>query len=408
MKLVKNSGIFIFGEVFSKIIPFLLLPYLTRKLGAEGFGELANIQAYIALAIVAVSLSQEGAVARYFYFYGKRSIGLVVKCGYTYSSIITIFLLLLSLSTQNIIIFYVALTAFSQTILGVQLSIRQCQKKAIQFVSIQIINGLLTVLLTFFLLEFVSPTFESRVLAIIGANLLAFFIGFYLYRKQENFRVKLSKKNIRSGFLYIFAFGFPLVFHKLSFFLKGQLDRVFIYEKFSPEELGVYAVGFQLASVFSVLLMAINKACVPFLYEKLKSNDVDFSMIKSWMIMSFVVVPIPALIGYLVPESIYTLIAGAEFLGIKYYSVIFLFGLGLGVPYLLLVNYLFYFGKNKYIAICTFTSSTIYLVMLYFLLNFGIKYVPLALIISNVFSIFLLYYCCGLNRTNAKAKNNFV
>ena len=41
MKILKDSAVYLLGELFAKALPFLLLPYLTRKLGAAGFGELS-------------------------------------------------------------------------------------------------------------------------------------------------------------------------------------------------------------------------------------------------------------------------------------------------------------------------------------------------------------------------------
>lgn len=63
-----------------------------RKLGPEGFGELSY---YLATALLGIfiGLSQEGAVARYFYFYGKRALNSVVKAGYIYNIFISVILL---------------------------------------------------------------------------------------------------------------------------------------------------------------------------------------------------------------------------------------------------------------------------------------------------------------------------
>ncbi|MDE3988981.1 oligosaccharide flippase family protein, partial [Glaesserella parasuis] len=85
MKVIKDSAIYLFGELVSKSIPFLLLPYLSRKLGVEGFGELSYYQTFLALFAIFIGLSQDGAVARYFYRYGKRSLDLVVTTGYAYT-----------------------------------------------------------------------------------------------------------------------------------------------------------------------------------------------------------------------------------------------------------------------------------------------------------------------------------
>ncbi len=82
--IIKDSVIYLAGELISKAFPFLLLPYLSRKLGVDGFGELSYYQTYLTLFVVFLGLSQEGAVVRYFYVYGKRSLNLVVNIGYIY------------------------------------------------------------------------------------------------------------------------------------------------------------------------------------------------------------------------------------------------------------------------------------------------------------------------------------
>ncbi len=52
MKILKDSFIYLFGELFAKALPFLLLPYLTRKLGVAGFGELSFYQTVFSLLVI--------------------------------------------------------------------------------------------------------------------------------------------------------------------------------------------------------------------------------------------------------------------------------------------------------------------------------------------------------------------
>jgi len=73
MKVFKDSVIYLVGELSSKLVPFLLLPYLSRKLGVEGYGSLSYYQTFLSLFLIVVSLTQEGAISRYFYFYGKMA-----------------------------------------------------------------------------------------------------------------------------------------------------------------------------------------------------------------------------------------------------------------------------------------------------------------------------------------------
>ena len=124
--LIKDSAIYVVGELVSKAFPFLLLPYLSRKLSVEGFGELSYYQTLLSLFVVFIGLSQEGAVTRYFYVYGKRSLNLVVNIGYIYTILVGTISLLFCWLMKSEIMAYVVLSAISQVFFTVQLSIRQC------------------------------------------------------------------------------------------------------------------------------------------------------------------------------------------------------------------------------------------------------------------------------------------
>jgi len=52
--LFQNASILLFLQLFSYVVPFLLLPYLSRTLGVDGFGSLATLWvlgAYIQILI---------------------------------------------------------------------------------------------------------------------------------------------------------------------------------------------------------------------------------------------------------------------------------------------------------------------------------------------------------------------
>mgnify|MGYP002656221549 CR=1 FL=1 len=107
MSLIKDSSIYLIGELSAKCVPFLLLPYLSRKLGVEGFGKLSYYQTFL-------------PVARYFYVYGKRSLNLVVKTGYAYTLSIGGLGLLFCWLMQSEIMFYLVLSAIFQVFLSAQ------------------------------------------------------------------------------------------------------------------------------------------------------------------------------------------------------------------------------------------------------------------------------------------------
>ncbi|KAE9537165.1 Lsg locus protein 1 [Ursidibacter arcticus] len=392
MKAIKDSAIYLVGELLSRAIPFLLLPYLSRKLGVEGFGELSYYQTYIVLFFILVGLSQEGAVTRYFYVYGKRSLDLIVSIGYIYTLVSGGLILLVCWLLQSEIMVYVALSAIFQSLLGVQLSIRQCQKQAIPYTIIQFLSSSLSVIFTILLLEFFDKELvEKRILAILLANVVVFLFAYFIYKGKSR-KKKFQLNQYKTALMYLLGFGLPLILHNASLFLKGQLDRIFIFHQFSEADLGLYAMGAQIAAILMIVLQAINKASIPYFFDGLKQKRISLSQVHKWAMGSFIIVPLPALLMWLIPESVVVWLLGNQFIGTKYYIILFLFSTALVIPYFILVNYLFYYGKNNFISICSVISTLAYIVSLIGLTFTKIEYVPYASIIGSIIIIPVLFF----------------
>lgn len=392
MKAIKDSAIYLFGELISKSVPFLLLPYLSRKLGVEGYGELSYYQTYLALFLIILGLSQDGAVARYFYFYGKRGLNLVLNTGYAYSLTVGVLILSFCFWLQSEILIYLAISAIFQSFVNVQLSLRQCQKKALAYAQIQFFLALFSTVFTVLLLEvFDTELVEKRVLAILLSYVLVFAISYLLHRQKTRVR-SFNWQQYKIALLYLTAFGVPLIFHNLGIFLRGQLDRIFIFHQFSQAELGLYAMGAQIAAILTIILQALNKALVPYLFDGLKQQRIGFKHIQRWALLSLALVPVPALVMWFIPESWITFLLGAQFMGTKYYILLFLLSTALIIPYLILVNYLFYYGKNKLISICSIFSTVVYVLSLVLLSQTQIEFVPYASLIGAISILPLLYF----------------
>ncbi|WP_427837977.1 oligosaccharide flippase family protein [Acinetobacter baumannii] len=392
MRVLKDSFIYLIGELFAKSLPFMMLPYLTRKLGPDGFGELSYYLTMLVLFGIFVGLSQDGAVTRYFYFYGKKALNTVVKAGYLFNIVISILLLLGCWWLKAEIMAYVVLATMFQSFVNVQLALRQCQKQPLKYITIQIILSLTNVLFTIAALEYFSQDLVAyRILAIVISNLTTFLIASFVLGDLFRDHNRFTWQRLRLGLFYIFSFGLPLILHQSSFFIKGQLDRIFIYQQYSKAELGIYSAGVQIAAVLPIILMALNKAIVPYYYQGLKDNSLTITKIKKYTLYSLPLSILPAVVSWLLPEQVYLWFLGPSYMGSKYYVVMYLIGFGANLPYLILVNYLFYHAKNKLISITTFFSSLIYLAILVITSNISIKYIPYALLLSNILVVGILW-----------------
>lgn len=391
MKILKDSLIYLIGELFAKILPFLLMPYLTRKLGSEGFGELSYYQTISALLLIFMGLSQDGALTRYFYVYGSRNLKTLLYAGYGYTFLVSFLALIYAWWVQSFILLSVILATTAQTLLSTQLAWRQCQKQAIPYITLQIASGVLVSILTVVLIEFFKQSSISRFAALfLGQTIIVVIAWIILSKIQYRFRLRIQA--FQKSLCYIFAFGLPLIFHHLSAWAKGQLDRIMIYEMYSKQELGIYSAGFQLATILSILLLALNKAIVPYYYQSLKSQQLNPYQIRKYALISLLIVPIPAVLSSILPESLFLWFLGSEYIGIQYYLTVFLLGFGLSIPYYILVNYLFYLGKNKTITWISTASTLIYLGILWITSQLHIHAIPWAMIIGNFSILPILYY----------------
>lgn len=395
ISIIKDSVLYLIGELVSKALPFILLPYLTRTLGPAGFGDLSLYQVLVSLIFIIVSLNHEGAIARYYFFYGKRAVALVVASSCLYSSMIFLIGGVFAIVFQSEILFILLLCAYTQSLINTQLVIRQMQKKVKEYLIIQIGSSALSLLLTFAVFEFIAASANMRIAVVAVSNIAMSMLTLFLLSggvHSDFKKISISYRKLKTSFLFLFAFGAPLLIHNISLYSKGQLDRILVYKTYTDIDLGFYSAGFQIASILAVLLMAMNKAFVPYFYENLKNGQLTFVTIKRWVLYAMIIVPIPALVGYVFPVGFYSWVLGDSFVESKIYTVIFLFGIAVTLPYFIVVNYLFYHGKTKLISISTAVSSILHLILVLTLGQMNLIYMALSLFITNTVTLAIIYF----------------
>lgn len=403
MKVIKDSAIYLAGELLNKALPFLLMPYLTRKLGPAGYGELSYYMTFVALLGIFIALSHNGSVTRYYYFYGKRSLPLIVSSGYVLSCLIAMVFLVFAWMISSEIIAIVTIIALFSSFLDVQLSIRQCQKQPLPYTAIQLTHSALTVGLTVLFLELFSDSLVLfRLLAIMAGTLITFLISYLYINRAYRIKKRFSLKLYGAGFLYIVSYGLPLTLHLLSHFAKGQLDRVFIYHTYSAEQLGMYSAGLQLAMLLNIVLLAVNRAVTPYYFESLRAGKLTVAKLKKYALFSYLVLGLPAVICYLLPQELFSWFLGEGFGTSKYYAVMFLLGYGLMLPYFILANYLFYFGKTLWISAMSIGTALVYIALLVYTSSVSMQMIPFSMIGSNVFLVIVLWVLISKNAVNTK------
>ncbi|HBI50156.1 MAG TPA: polysaccharide biosynthesis protein [Moraxellaceae bacterium] len=394
--LLKDSLIYVVGEMTAKAVPFLLLPYLTRVLGTTGFGDLSYYLSLTAFIVIVMSLSQNGALTRYFYVYGRHGLGNILLAGGLYSVGVLLIGTAISWLLHSELLFYCFFTAFLQTLIQNQLALRQCQKRPFSYLTIQLGLALGNLLWTVLIFQFfagdTTDKVAQRLIAIILAHGVTFVAALAWAKYQFAIKFRFTPKRLKLGLGYILTLGLPLLLHGLSYTIKGQLDRVLIHQRFSSHELGVYSAGVQVASSLTIVIMAVNSALVPHLYERLKSQRMTLMQLHRLFWLSLMVPVMLTAMAWGMPSSLMAWLLGADFAQSQYYVVMFVLAFSLIIPYLLLVNFLFYHAKSAQISLCSVISTVVYLVALWLLSGVSLAVVPYATLISGVVILPLLYY----------------
>lgn len=216
-------------------------------------------------------------------------------------------------------------------------------------------------------------------------------IGIAIYFSRKNFKFDFDQ-NFFEALKQIILFGSPLLIHNFSFFARTGLDRIIIEKYFPLNILGDYSVSFQLAVVITIVLMALNKAITPYMYEKLKKNTLHLSDYHRIFLYYFLICITVSLLCSLIPEKVYTFIIGDNYAHLKELMTVFVPAFTSQGFYLIMSSTCFYHNKNKKVAYCTFIGGMVHSLLLVLIgMHLTIIYVPVALLTSNILISALIY-----------------
>ncbi len=376
--LLKSLSIYTFSNVLNASIPFLLLGFLTNKLSPADYGLISIFQLILSLTIPFTGLNAEGAVSREYFseetnkanfsHYVSNSVFLVV--------VVSIIVMIVFLLTGDYIqqltdfpspwLWVVVVCAFSNNISEILLSVWQVKYKSIQYSIFRIVKTLVELGLSVFLILAIKSSWESRINGQLIASFIFVLLAFFFLYKEKLLKKGINRKNIKD----IIQFGVPLIPHVTGAVLISMADRLFITKMVSLSEAGLYAVGFQVAQIISLIQNSFNLAWVPWFYGKLneKSDTTNLKIVKFTYFYFLLMILIT--IGL----TLFTPILFELFLGKDYSKAVkFVFWIALGFSfngmYKMVVNYFFYIKQTYWVSLITFLTAGINLVLNFVLIN---------------------------------------
>jgi O-antigen/teichoic acid export membrane protein len=391
-KIFSDSVIYVSGELFVKVFPFLLLPILSRALGPEQYGQISLFNAYTSVFFVFIGLNASAAIIKYEYTQENYSSADYFFSSFIISSIVFVFYIAsVYVFYPSDIVFLAAFAGYFQCIYTNLISIHQSRKEAKKYITAQVINAAVSFAITLLFLCYLKVSYEIRAYAIILGLLISLFISLWSNRnwlKQADFCLNTLKKTSSQ----LLLFGIPLIIHNMSFLARSGLDRIMVSNYFSGSMLGNYSASFQLSVIITVVLMALNKALTPHLYSQLKNNNIRRSHFTLIFLGYFFLSILLTFVAQFIPEGIYNLVVGEEYNDVKRFVVVMVPAFLSQGFYLIMASACFFYGKNKAVSYCTFSGGIIHCIILYLACEFlNVFSVPWVLFFSNSFVALLMY-----------------
>lgn len=409
LKRLKNntflagSAVYLVSNILNAAIPFALLPILTRYLSPEEYGEVAMFQTLLGALMAFIGLSLQGAAGRKFYdgnlkesdlreFIGSCLQILIVTTLITVSVLLAFqdqFSQWLGLDKKWVLL--AALATAANMVGMIRLGQWQVRKKAKSYGVFQIARSLLNVGLSIVLVVVFFQGSDGRIVAQVVAFSIFALIAFWLLWRDNLLTFSVWRPEYIKEAL---KFGAPLIPHVGGIFLLTAVDRFVINSELGLSQAGIYMVAVQFGMALSLIFDAINKAYVPWLFERLKrDNETEKRQIVRYTYGWYCLILAGAALSFIVGPWLIELVAGDKYVQAGEIIGWLVLGQVFNGMYLMVTNYIFFSKRTGLLSTASIFSGIINFVLLIILVpEFGIHGAAYAFCLSMGLRFLLTWF----------------
>jgi len=369
-----GSAVYLFSNILNAAIPFALLPVLTRYLTPEEYGEVAMFQTLIGALMAFIGLSLHGAAGRKFYDgnLGEKDLRefigscLQILAITTAITIAVLFILQNQFSQwlgldQRWILLAAAVTT-GNVISQIRLGQWQVRKKAKSYGALQVSKSLLNVVLSLALVVLFLQGSDGRIVAQGVAVVIFALLALWLLKRDNLLTFIVWRPDYIKEAL---KFGVPLIPHVGGMFLLTTVDRFVINSELGLAQAGIYMVAVQFGMALSLVFDAINKAYVPWLFERLKrDSDSEKRQIVRYTYAWYVLILAGAGLSFIVGPWLIVFVAGDQYSQAGDVIGWLVLGQVFNGMYLMVTNYIFYSKRTGLLSAASLFSGLVNLGLL--------------------------------------------
>jgi O-antigen/teichoic acid export membrane protein len=279
--LIKDIFSYGFFSILSRMTGLILLPLFTRIFSVNEFGVIDTIAIFSNLYVVISSLRISASISRY---YNDKSKG--IENGELFSTLfilslcinLIVLFIIINISEQMSYIFtktydyteYISIaciSSFFQSLRKIPLMVLRRERKIYRFTFINLITSFLYAILVLVFVYFYNFgliwIFYSAAIAEAVAFILSLILSKKYFKLSFNYRyIKLTQK-----------YSLPLVPGKFVMWANNQINRIVILMILGLTGIGLFGVGYRIASVVMIFVSIFGRAWGPLSMEIIHSKN---------------------------------------------------------------------------------------------------------------------------------------
>tara|TARA_X000001036_G_scaffold437160_1_gene481897 strand:+ start:6137 stop:7558 length:1422 start_codon:yes stop_codon:yes gene_type:complete len=338
--LGKQSLIYGTGHILTRLASFLLLPLLTNSLTTEDYGIISILYIFIGFSMTLYRYGMDTALMKFYIqsedpkAYFSSIILLQFFTSLVFSSIL--FLLryyiepILIGNGNTILISYIAIIIFCDIIWNLIVIVLRTSNKAFQFISFNILNVLIMLGSTIYLVNVCNLGIEGVLLGNVIPSIIMLISACTLLINRFSIR-KISLTII----IKIVRFGLPFLPAAIFTIIMEGADRFILKTMLDESMVGIYSAGYKLGIFGLLIIMGFNMGWTPYFLKH--NNDDDANA--NYSTISTILLGIYGFMGILltivIPQIKYYSIYGYTLIGSDYFG-------GLSIVPIILLSYYFF------------------------------------------------------------------
>lgn len=391
--MVKNAIAYLGSSLFIKIVPFLLLPMLTRYLSPEEYGLVAILQLVLSFYLALFGVLNLNIPRTYFSLSKKQfdiyfsSLALVMVIITIVSFLLSFVYVLLDGVTfglrDNWLLAMPVIACLSMANL-LNLTLLRTEEKPFNFAGWEITHSFLNLTLSLLLVVVIGMQWQGRALGIVIPIGLIGLLGIINLVQKQRLTLNWKWEYVKDTF----GVSLPLIPHAISAILITYADLLILERLLGADTVGIYSVGYQIGMVVMLFTDAFLKAWQPWFYKKLNNSDSSSKQtVVKYTYLFIAGLVVGALFYWLIAKSLFPFVVGENFESAVQVVLPVCIGYMLFGIYQIFFPYLVHVKKTKLLAFISPVAALVNITSNFYLIpEFGMVGAAYSTIIAYLIS----------------------